>query len=93
MARLTCRQIQAIDNKDWPKWVVPGFIALVLVGAVFEWSRENPVVAVVGIAFVLAIVLPIRQRQLRRRIAEGEARPAEVAGNTAAEVDKGAAAS
>jgi len=93
MTRLTYRQIQAIDNKDWPKWVIPGFIALVLVGAGFEWSHESPVVAVVGIAVILAIMLPIRQRQLRRRMAECQVRQAEAAGNAAPEVDKGASAS
>jgi hypothetical protein len=50
-------------------------------------------VAVVGIAVLLAVVLPIRQRQLRRRMAEYQVRQAEAAGNAAPEVDKGASAS
>ncbi len=35
---------------------------------------HNPVVAVVGIGLLLAVILPIRERELRRRVATLEAR-------------------
>ena len=70
---LSFKDIQAAD-KDWPKWLLPGVILLAVLGGVFEASGQNPVVAVVGLAIIAAIFIPIRLRQLDRRLAERKAR-------------------
>ena len=67
--RWTFREIQAAD-RDWPTWIVPGVVVLALLGGLFQWSGHNPWVALVGIGVIIAVALPIRRRQLRRRLEE-----------------------
>jgi hypothetical protein len=65
--RLSFNEIAAADV-DWKVWVLPAVIAVVLLGAQVEVTGHNPVVAVGGFIVLLAIVVPIRRRQLRRRL-------------------------
>lgn len=66
-------EIQAADA-DWKWWIAPTFIALALIGGLFEASGRNPLFAIVLIGLLCAIVMPIRRRQLRRRVEERKAR-------------------
>jgi len=65
--RLSFKDIQRADA-DWPRWIAGVFAALILIGALFEVSGRHPAVAVGGIVLLLAVVWPLRQRQLRRRL-------------------------
>jgi Flp pilus assembly protein TadB len=70
--RWTYAQILKADWKDRPYWIVGGVVVLGLLGGVFQWAGHSPWVAVIGIIAILAVALPIRERQIRRRLEEME---------------------
>jgi len=71
--RLRFNEIAAADV-DWKVWVLPIVLAVVVLGALVDVTGHNPAVAVGAFVVLVAIVVPIRRRQLRRRLAELERR-------------------
>jgi Flp pilus assembly protein TadB len=78
--RLRFNEIAAADV-DWKVWVLPIILAVVLLGVLVEVTGHNPVVAV-GVVVLVAIVVPIRRRQLRRRLEQLERQKHKEAGGS-----------
>ena len=79
--RLRFNEIAAADV-DWKVWVLPIILAVVLLGVLVEVTGHNPVVAVGGFVVLVAIVVPIRRRQLRRRLEQLERQKHKEAGGS-----------
>jgi hypothetical protein len=71
--RLTFKELRFLDSIDWPRWAAIFFVVLVVFGGLFEASHQDPWFAVVGLLVLGAIFIPMRLRQLQRRIDEYEA--------------------